>query len=457
MKAVVKSQYILGACLAWLLLLPEVRGFTDYYEVLKVPRHASVKDIKSGFRKQSVLLHPDRNRDEGAVEAFQRLRLAYETLLDASSRSLYDQYGRFWKEMQEYKEKHLKRYHQRFVQRNGYMFRENVAVDIEEMFWGVKEVTILHHSFAKEALQTHKGVWVLFFGNPNCRPCRSLAPRVKAFAQHLVASSIDWIEVGTVNMAIDANQALLEFFGSAAHSIPQLIVVAPPQLEGDVGLEARLGVYEVLERDSTMSMDALVEFLIAKCTEMRQTVPLIKLEGRSVQDAVKSLGMGPMGRPVVLYTNGYSEMVPVFAQFSQKFADTGLRFFIVNCASSESASGPDCVAAAEERNLPLLKMYDGKTMEQLVESPIRVEEMMHTIEQYQYEPAQVTIAAYLDSYYQFSVEALLPAAPAALQVSGSPIGICNGKYVRGGIAQSRVYYHKEDQDVFIRWIPSQFR
>lgn len=445
------------ALVAWILLIHGATAFTDYYEVLKVPRHASVKDIKSSFRKQSVLLHPDRNREEGAVEAFQRLRLAYETLSDANSRSLYDQYGRFWKEMQEYKDKHLKQYHQRLVQRNGYLMRENVEVDIEEMFWGVKEVTILHHSFAQEALNEHNQVWLLFFGNPNCRPCRSLAPRVKAFAKHVADSGIDWIQVGTVNMAIDMNQALLELFGAAAESIPQLVVVSPQQFRADNSLEARVAVYEVLDRDMSMSMGELIDSLMAKCASMRQSVPLLTLKGGGVAEAGKQIGIPAAGRWVVLFTYGYSAMVPVFTRFARKFDSTGLRFLMVDCADSESANSPECVDAVENRNLPVLRMYSGETIEQIVESPVNMDSRMRMAEMYQYEPMQVAFEAYLETYYHFSVEQLLPAMPTVLEVSGSPVPVCNGKFVRGGVVQGRVYYHKEDIDIFLRWIPSQFR
>jgi molecular chaperone DnaJ len=62
----------------------------DYYELLKVDRHASVDDIKSAFRRQAKSHHPDTSDD--ADEVFVRLRKAYETLVDQKLREKYDRY-----------------------------------------------------------------------------------------------------------------------------------------------------------------------------------------------------------------------------------------------------------------------------------------------------------------------------------------------------------------------------
>lgn len=63
------------------------RGF---YAVLGVAPTASAAEIKSAFRRRAKDLHPDRNPDPGAREAFHRLTAAYEVLSDSTRRTAYD-------------------------------------------------------------------------------------------------------------------------------------------------------------------------------------------------------------------------------------------------------------------------------------------------------------------------------------------------------------------------------
>ena len=66
----------------------------DYYEVLGVPRGASVEDIKKAYRKLAMQWHPDRNPDNKDAEAkFKEATEAYEVLHDPEQRARYDQFG----------------------------------------------------------------------------------------------------------------------------------------------------------------------------------------------------------------------------------------------------------------------------------------------------------------------------------------------------------------------------
>ncbi len=66
----------------------------DYYELLGVPRKASVKDIRSAFRKLARKYHPDLNPgDKAAEEKFKQIQEAYDVLSDSKKRQMYDQYG----------------------------------------------------------------------------------------------------------------------------------------------------------------------------------------------------------------------------------------------------------------------------------------------------------------------------------------------------------------------------
>lgn len=74
------------------------RGFAtesdDFYSVLGVKRGASEKEIKSGYRKEALKWHPDKNKgDKAAENRFKRISEAYQVLSNPSQRQQYDMFG----------------------------------------------------------------------------------------------------------------------------------------------------------------------------------------------------------------------------------------------------------------------------------------------------------------------------------------------------------------------------
>jgi molecular chaperone DnaJ len=65
----------------------------DYYEVLGVPKTASMEEIKDAYRKLAMQYHPDRNKAPDAEEKFKEISEAYAVLSDPEKRSQYDQLG----------------------------------------------------------------------------------------------------------------------------------------------------------------------------------------------------------------------------------------------------------------------------------------------------------------------------------------------------------------------------
>ncbi|MFC1595419.1 molecular chaperone DnaJ [Gemmatimonadota bacterium] len=66
----------------------------DYYEVLGVPKSATVEEIQKAYRKLAIEYHPDKNPgDSSAEEKFKEATEAYEVLKDDQKRAQYDRFG----------------------------------------------------------------------------------------------------------------------------------------------------------------------------------------------------------------------------------------------------------------------------------------------------------------------------------------------------------------------------
>jgi len=64
---------------------------TNYYEVLEVSPNSRPEEIKSSFRRLAKKYHPDRSREQGADAKMRMIIKAYDTLINESERSVYDQ------------------------------------------------------------------------------------------------------------------------------------------------------------------------------------------------------------------------------------------------------------------------------------------------------------------------------------------------------------------------------
>lgn len=68
--------------------------YKDYYEVLGVPRDASLEQVKKAYRKLARDNHPDMSKAAGGEARFKEAAEAYATLKDPEKRRAYDELGR---------------------------------------------------------------------------------------------------------------------------------------------------------------------------------------------------------------------------------------------------------------------------------------------------------------------------------------------------------------------------
>lgn len=76
-----------------------MQNFRNYYQILGVPRDASLEEIKKEFRRLARQYHPDMNPgDKVAEEKFKDIGEAYEVLSDATKREQYDKFSQYWQQ-----------------------------------------------------------------------------------------------------------------------------------------------------------------------------------------------------------------------------------------------------------------------------------------------------------------------------------------------------------------------
>jgi hypothetical protein len=80
----------------------------EYYEILGLPAHSSVEDIKKAYRNKARLYHPDINSSPNAKEMFIGITEAYEFLLDnhekiRSDDKAYQQAMEEWRKYRQYR------------------------------------------------------------------------------------------------------------------------------------------------------------------------------------------------------------------------------------------------------------------------------------------------------------------------------------------------------------------
>ena len=64
---------------------------TNYYQLLKIDKSATLYDVKKAFRREIAIYHPDNNTSPDAKIQFEKLVEAFDILSDDAKRYNYDQ------------------------------------------------------------------------------------------------------------------------------------------------------------------------------------------------------------------------------------------------------------------------------------------------------------------------------------------------------------------------------
>jgi hypothetical protein len=66
----------------------------NYYQILDVTRDSNPLEIKRAYKKLGLKLHPDKNPSPDAADEFDRVKQAYDVLMDLELRDVYNKFGK---------------------------------------------------------------------------------------------------------------------------------------------------------------------------------------------------------------------------------------------------------------------------------------------------------------------------------------------------------------------------
>ncbi|KAF0026968.1 hypothetical protein F2P81_021705 [Scophthalmus maximus] len=151
----------------------------DYYDLLGVSRDATTREIRRGFKKLALTMHPDKNPgDPSAHDRFLQVNRAYEVLKDEDLRKKYDKYGEKGLDEQQ---------GGRYESWSYYRYDFGIYDDDLEI------ITLDSGDF--EAAVNSGEIWFINFYFPRCSHCHQLAPTWREFAKEMDGV----IRIGAVN------------------------------------------------------------------------------------------------------------------------------------------------------------------------------------------------------------------------------------------------------------------
>ena len=65
----------------------------DFYKILEIDKSATENEVKKAYKKLAFKYHPDKNKSPDAESKFRDISEAYDILMDADKRRMYDNFG----------------------------------------------------------------------------------------------------------------------------------------------------------------------------------------------------------------------------------------------------------------------------------------------------------------------------------------------------------------------------
>ena len=62
----------------------------DFYKILEINKSSTENEIKKAYKKLAFKYHPDKNKSPDAESKFRDISEAYDILMDADKRRMYD-------------------------------------------------------------------------------------------------------------------------------------------------------------------------------------------------------------------------------------------------------------------------------------------------------------------------------------------------------------------------------
>jgi curved DNA-binding protein len=113
--------------------------YIDYYKILGISKNATQEEVKKAYRKLARKHHPDLNQhDKEAEKRFQQINEANEVLSDPEKRKKYDQYGKDWKNAEQFENARQQQSSRQYQQYSGQSFSGDDFSDFfASMFGGM--------------------------------------------------------------------------------------------------------------------------------------------------------------------------------------------------------------------------------------------------------------------------------------------------------------------------------
>ncbi|KAL2744675.1 dnaJ subfamily C member 16 isoform X2 [Vespula maculifrons] len=237
-----KFSFVLVTLFAVCELLPFTVGaehLGNPYEILGIPRHATLRDIRKAYKNLVKEWHPDKTDHPAAENKFVEITKAYELLTDPERRRKFDNHGIT---------------EESFPRQRRESSRLNILDPLEEFFGGnfkfhyqnrdialFHKMSITYRSFENVIVpKTFRTPYLILFYSDWCFACLQIEPTWRRLIDEL-----EPLGVGLATAHAEKESALARRLGM--HTLPCLVIT----------MDGRTSVY----KESLFSVQKVVEFL----------------------------------------------------------------------------------------------------------------------------------------------------------------------------------------------------